>query len=109
MRRDFVTSTPRFSKRTLPPDEDPAKLKTDARHTIPPDMWIEALENTASAPWLYILSTEHGDRLERGFSLIFQIVLYLSRSQPRDVAAQFLEVSQAPNTCYRPDNHFTGV
>ncbi|KAF9457882.1 hypothetical protein BDZ94DRAFT_1272009 [Collybia nuda] len=98
-RRSFLTSTPRFSTSTPPPPasdaaSDPAKPGSESEpnpnEKISPDRWIGILENTASAPWLNELPLEHGDRLKRAYTLLFQIVLYLGRPQEADMAEQFL-------------------
>lgn len=89
---------PHLTTRTLPPDENPTKVETDTKETMSPDKWIQVLENTASAPWLNTLPTEHGDRLKRAYTLLFQIVLYLGRPQEPEMAEQFLVVRLAPST-----------
>jgi len=64
--------------------------------TLPP--WIELLELTAQAPWLSSVPEDHKDRLRRSYTLLLQIVMYLTgpnaQGTVRDEAAaqQFLLV-----------------
>ncbi|KAF8955341.1 hypothetical protein BDZ97DRAFT_1858331, partial [Flammula alnicola] len=72
-----------------PPHEDtPADSTKDA----PSDkgIWLLALENTASAPWLNQLAPDHEDRLRSAYILFFQVILTLSRPQDQEEAIQFM-------------------
>ena len=48
---------------------------------IPPDFFIQALENTAKAPWLHLASRTEEESLQRVYVLTWQIFFYLSRPQ----------------------------
>lgn len=48
---------------------------------IPPDFFIQALENTAKAPWLHLASRTDAESLQRLYVLTWQIFFYLSRPQ----------------------------
>jgi hypothetical protein len=73
-------------------DDPKTRTKNSKEDTIPPDAWIEALERTANAPWLFHLPNDPADRLKRSFTLLFQIILYLGRPQEAEKATQFLTV-----------------
>ncbi|KAM6497622.1 hypothetical protein JOM56_005570 [Amanita muscaria] len=71
-------------------DNDTGRQDASGGKEIPPEWWINALEATANAPWLFHLPNEPVDRLKRAFTLLFQIILYLGRPQEEGVAIQFL-------------------
>ncbi|TFK33170.1 hypothetical protein BDQ12DRAFT_691592 [Crucibulum laeve] len=93
---------------TQPPPQDPSssasnasEKPSDSTSEIPPVAWLQVLETTASAPWLAHVPTDPADRLRRSYTLILQIVLYLSRPQQDDGAEQFLSAfSSFPSPPY---------
>ncbi|RDB27332.1 hypothetical protein Hypma_004420 [Hypsizygus marmoreus] len=86
MQRSFVISSSRYFTRTVTLDAELAEL----RPLEEPEKWIAILENTAAAPWLLTLPPDHENRLKLAYTLLFQIVLYLSRPMEAEQAEQFL-------------------
>ncbi|KAG5634049.1 hypothetical protein H0H81_003617 [Sphagnurus paluster] len=76
-----------YTTRTLPSDEDPKSVEGETNVPTEEKKWISILENTVSAPWLFSLPPDHEQRLKIAYTLLFQIVLYLTR--PAE-AEQFL-------------------
>ncbi|KAG5640482.1 hypothetical protein DXG03_008341, partial [Asterophora parasitica] len=89
--RAFSSRT--YTTRTIPPDEEPVNSNEtnegEAKHDSEAS-WISILENTTSAPWLYKFSPVPSERLQVAYTLLFQIVLYLTRPGETE---QFLVVS----------------
>lgn len=71
--------------------------------TLPP--WIELLESTAQAPWLASVPEDHQDRLRRSYTLLLQIVMYLTGPNAQGAvkdeaeAQQFLLVILSSRIC----------
>ncbi|KAF7978055.1 hypothetical protein HWV62_1685 [Athelia sp. TMB] len=77
-----------YSTFTPPPDSPPP--------TPTPEMYLQVIESTASAPWVALEHTSSDratpeDRLKRAYSRIFQIFMYLGRPQTEELAAQALD------------------
>ncbi|KAF5376905.1 hypothetical protein D9615_007354 [Tricholomella constricta] len=84
--------------RTPPPDAEPqasaSQQPAEGEAEADAEKWISILENTASAPWLHKLSPDHASRLKVAYTLLFQIVLYLSR--PGESEQLLLAFATAP-------------
>ncbi|KAG6919354.1 hypothetical protein DXG01_006902 [Tephrocybe rancida] len=64
-----------------PVDNDKVDSERAREPGVESDQWISILENTTSAPWLFSSIPGAEQKLVLAYTLLFQIVLYLSRPE----------------------------
>jgi len=90
--RSYTPSSRSYTTQTQNPDE--AQPEAEAKSEPPSEEWISILENTTSAPWLFSVSPDPKQRLKLAYTLLFQIVLYLTR--PAEAEQFIVAFSTAP-------------
>ncbi|TFK64318.1 hypothetical protein BDN72DRAFT_881578 [Pluteus cervinus] len=63
-------------------------FNAQSNNVISPSRYIDALESTARAPWLWIIPPEDEEKLKRAHSLLFQTIMYLNRPLEGDKGAR---------------------
>ncbi|KAG6874516.1 hypothetical protein C0995_010427 [Termitomyces sp. Mi166 len=64
-----------------PSERDEAESKAQAGSAFESGEWISILENTTSVPWLFSSKPGPREKLMLAYTLLFQVVLYLSRPE----------------------------